>query len=187
MQLPGQSYSRDGSRARDRRSMGVSFCKREPTAVMVVRGRTKSKRSIVAAQCGGITTVTDITRESEIQELVSTAYDKFGRTDLFCSNASIMQEGGLEVSDAQWQRAWEINFLSHVYAARPVIPRMVKQGSGYLLQTASAAGLTQNRHRTLLGYEARRPVTLPNGSRSPITGKAVRLMPLFSQGVHLAR
>jgi NAD(P)-dependent dehydrogenase (short-subunit alcohol dehydrogenase family) len=52
-----------------------------------------------------------------------------------------MQEGGLEVSDAQWQQAWETNFLSHVYAARTVVPRMLEQGSGYLLQVASAAGL----------------------------------------------
>jgi NAD(P)-dependent dehydrogenase (short-subunit alcohol dehydrogenase family) len=60
---------------------------------------------------------------------------------LFCSNAGIMQGGGLEVIDALWQRAWEINFLSHVLAARAVVPRMLKAGGGYLLQTASAAGL----------------------------------------------
>jgi NAD(P)-dependent dehydrogenase (short-subunit alcohol dehydrogenase family) len=52
-----------------------------------------------------------------------------------------MLEGGLEVTDAQWQRVWEINFLSHVYAARAVVPRMLEQGRGYLLHTSSAAGL----------------------------------------------
>ncbi len=95
----------------------------------------------VAAQCGGMAVVADVARESEVRDLVATAYERFGRIDLFCSNAGIMQEGGLEVSDAQWQRSWETNFLSHVYASRAVVPRMVEQGSGYLLHTASAAGL----------------------------------------------
>lgn len=116
------------------------FAEEGARAVFVVDCDEEQARR-VAGECGGIAAVADVSRESDIQELVSTAYDEFGRIDLFCSNAGIMQEGGLEVVDAQWQRAWEVNVLSHVYAARAVIPRMVEQSSGYLLQTASAAGL----------------------------------------------
>ena len=50
-------------------------------------------------------------------------------------------EGGVETSDADWQRIWGINFMAHVYAARAVLPGMLARGQGYLLQTASAAGL----------------------------------------------
>jgi NAD(P)-dependent dehydrogenase (short-subunit alcohol dehydrogenase family) len=50
-------------------------------------------------------------------------------------------EGGVETSDSDWQRIWSINFMAHVYAARAVLPGMLARGEGYLLQTASAAGL----------------------------------------------
>jgi NAD(P)-dependent dehydrogenase (short-subunit alcohol dehydrogenase family) len=116
------------------------FAREGARAVYVVDCDDEAARR-VAEECGGISAVVDVTCESEVQSLVSDAYQRFGRIDLFCSNAGVMQAGGLEVSDAQWQRVWEINFLSHVIAARAVVPRMLNQGGGYLLQTASAAGL----------------------------------------------
>jgi NAD(P)-dependent dehydrogenase (short-subunit alcohol dehydrogenase family) len=61
--------------------------------------------------------------------------------DLFCSNAGIGTGGGPEATNDAWQRIWEINLMSHVYAARHLVPRMLERGDGYLLNTASAAGL----------------------------------------------
>ena len=43
--------------------------------------------------------------------------------------------------DADWRRTWDVNVMAHVYAARAVLPGMLARGAGYLLQTASAAGL----------------------------------------------
>ena len=65
----------------------------------------------------------------------------FGPIDLFCSNAGIALGGGVDAPDADWQKIWDVNVMAHVYAARAVLPEMVKRGEGYLLQTASAAGL----------------------------------------------
>jgi NAD(P)-dependent dehydrogenase (short-subunit alcohol dehydrogenase family) len=67
--------------------------------------------------------------------------DRHGPIDLFCSNAGIVSVGGVEEPDERIQAMWEIHVLSHIYAARAVLPSMIARGEGYLLNTASAAGL----------------------------------------------
>jgi NAD(P)-dependent dehydrogenase (short-subunit alcohol dehydrogenase family) len=52
-----------------------------------------------------------------------------------------LARGGVEVSDADWQRIWDVNVMAHIVAARAVLPKMLSRGGGYLLHTASAAGL----------------------------------------------
>jgi NAD(P)-dependent dehydrogenase (short-subunit alcohol dehydrogenase family) len=84
---------------------------------------------------------TDVTVEDEVRALVDTALERYGRVDLFCSNAGITSGAGVEADDAVWQRSWAVNVHAHVYAARAVLPAMLERGEGYLLQTCSAAGL----------------------------------------------
>jgi NAD(P)-dependent dehydrogenase (short-subunit alcohol dehydrogenase family) len=67
-----------------------------------------------------------------------------GPVDLFCFNAGIATGGGVEAPDEAWERTWQINLMSHVYGARAVLPSMLARGEGYLLHTASAAGLLTN-------------------------------------------
>ena len=86
----------------------------------------------------------DVSRESDIVALIDAAEATFGPIDLFCSNAGIAVSGGPEAPDEDWARSWTVNTMAHVWAARAVIPRMVTRGGGYLLQTASAAGLLTN-------------------------------------------
>ncbi|HEY2894096.1 MAG TPA: SDR family oxidoreductase, partial [Pirellulales bacterium] len=76
-----------------------------------------------------------------IQRLVAEAIKKYGPIDLFCSNAGIATGGGVEAPDSDWQKIWDVHVMAHIYAARAVLPSMVERGQGYLLQTASAAGL----------------------------------------------
>jgi NAD(P)-dependent dehydrogenase (short-subunit alcohol dehydrogenase family) len=84
---------------------------------------------------------TDVSREDDVHTLVRAALNAFGVIDLFCSNAGIFTPGGEEVSLDKWQQIWEINVMSHIFAARAVLPAMLERGEGYLLNTASAAGL----------------------------------------------
>jgi NAD(P)-dependent dehydrogenase (short-subunit alcohol dehydrogenase family) len=83
----------------------------------------------------------DVRNEDQVRALVDGATRAAGPIALFCSNAGIGSLGGVDASDDAWTRAWETNFRAHVYAVRAVLPGMLERGDGYLLHTASAAGL----------------------------------------------
>src|SRR5262249_62074971 len=101
----------------------------------------------VADEINGLAVKTDVASESDVITLVAKANEAFGPIDLFCSNAGIGGVPGFEeVSNEDWRRIWEINVMAHIYAARAALPRMLERGSGYLLNTPSAAGpLTETR------------------------------------------
>ncbi|OIQ43255.1 MAG: short-chain dehydrogenase [Roseobacter sp. MedPE-SWde] len=94
-----------------------------------------------ADQIGGVSLHLDAGSEDSVKALIETVEDTIAPIDLFCSNAGILTMGGFEVSNDHWQKIWDINVMSHVWAARHLVPRMMKRGGGYLLNTASAAGL----------------------------------------------
>lgn len=83
----------------------------------------------------------DVAKEADIQNLVAEAEKRFGRVDVFFSNAGIFQAGDIHAPDADWERNWKIHVMAHVYAARAVVDKMIARGGGYFLVTASAAGL----------------------------------------------
>src|SRR5262249_12119103 len=103
--------------------------------------------------------------------------------DLFCSNAGIAVEGGVEVSDADWKRIWDVNVQAHVYAARAVLPGMVARGRGYLLQTASAAGLLTQLGSAPYSVTKHAAVALAEWLAITYAGAGIRVSCLCPQGV----
>ena len=97
--------------------------------------------SIAAAGGCAVATACDVAREADVRAIAELAKAEAGPIDLFCSNAGIMVTGDPMSPDADWQSAWNVNVMAHVYAARAVLPDMLARGSGYLLNTCSAAGL----------------------------------------------
>ena len=84
----------------------------------------------------------DVSREEDIQALSQEALDRFGRVDVYISNAGILgPEGGIDISNDIWNMMWGIHVMAHVWGARHVLPEMLKRGEGYFIVTASAAGL----------------------------------------------
>lgn len=95
----------------------------------------------ISANTRALGVKTDVSVEEEVNQLVAKTLDQFDHIDLFCSNAGIFTAGGENVSTEAWQTIWDINVMSHVFAARAVLPGMLARGQGYLLNTSSAAGL----------------------------------------------
>ncbi len=98
----------------------------------------------VAAAAGAVGRGLDVTDGPATGALVAEVEAELGPIDLFCMNAGVATAGGVELSDAEWQRTWDVNVMAHVHAVRAVLPGMLARGSGHLLHTASAAGLLTN-------------------------------------------
>lgn len=117
---------------------------REGAKAVVVADLNLTGAEIVAAECGGAAARTDVSIENDNIALIESTEERFGPIDLFCANAGIAFLGSEQDPDEVWHRIWRVNFMSHVYAARHLVPRWRDRSRGYLLVTASAAGLLTN-------------------------------------------
>jgi NAD(P)-dependent dehydrogenase (short-subunit alcohol dehydrogenase family) len=113
----------------------------EGASHVVVADRDEAGATDAAAAVGGTGVGLDVSDEKAIRALVADTERQHGRVDLFVSNAGYVTLGGLEAPTEDLQRMWEVHVLAHLYAARAVLPGMIERGGGYLLSTASAAGL----------------------------------------------
>ncbi len=96
----------------------------------------------VAREVGAVAVRADVGKEADIQALVARAQEVGGPIDLFYSNAGVPGPGGgPEAPDAEWDLTWRVNVMAHIWAARALLPAMAERGEGYLVSTASAAGL----------------------------------------------
>src|ERR1700722_9982679 len=112
-------------------------------ATVVIADLDGDAAQAAAAEIDGALGVrTDVGHEQEIVALVETARAHNGPIDLFFSNAGIAGPPGLpDVDDGAMKLTWDINVMAHLWAARALLPEMTARGDGYLLSTASAAGL----------------------------------------------
>ena len=105
----------------------------------------------VASEIGGVARQVDVSDEAAIVSLVDGVEEEEGPIDLFISNAgvgfgdgeggAVSAEGGMNPIDDRWTASWNVNVMAQVYAARAVIPRMLRRGGGHIVNIASAAGL----------------------------------------------
>ena len=123
------------------KAMAKAFLK-EGAKGIVLADLNKDTVEEAAKELGCDSMVCNVTDEQQIQDVATFTKEKFGQIDLVCSNAGAGGEGLLtDAVDKVWQNQWELHVMSHVYAARAVLPDMISRGEGYLLNTASAAGL----------------------------------------------
>lgn len=124
--------------------IGRALCRRFAAAgarAVVVADLDGDGARAVAEEIGGLGLAVDVSDEKQVEQMVETARSEHGAIDLLCSNAGIAIAGGVEAETSLWQRSWDVNVMAHVFAARAALPHMVERGEGYLLNTASAAGL----------------------------------------------
>jgi NAD(P)-dependent dehydrogenase (short-subunit alcohol dehydrogenase family) len=109
---------------------------------MILVDLDESNNTKLSNEVGGIPYKADVGNEDDIIKLVEFAKQEMGGIDIFCSNAGISGAGGLlNTSNEDWSNIWNVNVMSHIHAAKHSLPIMLEQGSGYFMNTASAAGL----------------------------------------------
>lgn len=119
---------------------------RAGAAQVIVVDRNGEGAKAVAQEIGGEAVTLDVTDGAATAAMVADIEARHGRIDLYCSNAGVGdgdpdKNNAASSPDAVWNRAWNVNVMAHVHAARAVTPGMAARGEGYILNTVSAAGL----------------------------------------------
>ncbi|MBV1877883.1 MAG: SDR family oxidoreductase [Pseudomonadales bacterium] len=124
------------------RALAIRFAEKGARAVICTDLKGESAAE-TAEMIGAVATAAtlDVDDEQAIKHLVKQIEENIGGIDIFVSNAGYGQSGGLSLDTEDWQQMMNIHCWSHLAAARAVIPGMIARGGGYLLSTASAAGL----------------------------------------------
>jgi NAD(P)-dependent dehydrogenase (short-subunit alcohol dehydrogenase family) len=140
MQIAGKVAVVTGAASGIGRALTERFMAEKAKAVIAV-DLQEDTLNVVAQVCGAVPVVCDVTDEANIAALVEQTEADHGPIDIFCSNAGICDIGDETVSDDDWNLNWNLHVMAHVHAARAVAEKMAERGEGYLVNTASAAGL----------------------------------------------
>jgi len=122
------------------RALTARFLAAGARTVVIVDRDAETVRA-AAAETGADGFACDVTREADLADLIERVQAMHGEIDVFCSNAGVFRLGGEDAPDAEWLESWNVHVMAHVYAARLLAPRMAARGEGYLVNTASAAGV----------------------------------------------
>jgi NAD(P)-dependent dehydrogenase (short-subunit alcohol dehydrogenase family) len=156
-------------------------------AAAVVASDIASGLEASASEIGAHAIRADVSSEESIKALIDETEDRFGPIDLFVANAGIGgHSGGVEVPDEEWQLIWEINVMHHIWAARHLVPRWQERGGGYLLTTASAAGLLSNLGTAPYTVTKHAAVALAEWLSITHADENIRVSVLCPQGVRTA-
>ncbi len=129
-------------------AMALKFA--EAGADVVAASRTREKLEAAADEVRKLgrkclVVPTDVTRSAEVNAMVAAAVKEFGHIDILVNNAGGGDEARgrriEEISDEEWHRGIDTNLSSQFYGCRAVIPHMVKQNRGKIINVASGYGL----------------------------------------------
>ena len=152
MDLAGRHVVVTGAASGIGRACALRFA--DEGATVVVADRDQDGVTQVGHEVNGLAVGCDVGKEDEVKALIGAAETANGAIDVFFSNAGITGAPGgpPELAQSDWDELWRVNVLAHVWAAQTLIPKMLARGEGWLLSTASAAGLLTQ--LGALGYAA---------------------------------
>ena len=102
-----------------------------------------ARDEVAAAGVDAIAVRTDVSRWDDIQALQRRAFEAFGTAHVVCNNAGVGSRSGAawDLTQADWEWTVGVNFWGVLYGVRAFMPRLLEQGEGHVVNTASIAGL----------------------------------------------
>ncbi len=125
------------------RAIARAFLANGATVVVTGRRREPLEETVEGADSGRALVVPgDVARRSDVESLVSTVLDKFGRIDVVVSNAGVHDGGGdiTELTDENWALLRGVNIDGFVHLAQATLPELVKSG-GNVVAVSSVSGI----------------------------------------------
>ena len=129
MQLQGKVIVITGAASGIGKALVKRFAQEQPAALVITdlpatqAALEAHAQALNAAGIPALACAADVGEEPQVQALVGAAQARFGRIDVFCSNAGLIRDGDEHTPDAHWQLNWQVHVMAHVYAARAVVPR----------------------------------------------------------------
>ncbi len=187
MKLEGKTIVITGAAAGIGAALARRFAREKPHGIVVADlPAAHAALEAVARDVGGIAVACDVSQEADIKAAVAAAKAEYGFVDVFFSNAGIGRGGHENASDADWDASWRIHVMAHVFAARAVLPDMLARGEGYLVNTASAAGLLASMGSAPYGVTKHAAVALAEHFAIQYGDKGIRVSCLCPQAVDTA-
>jgi len=128
------------------RGMAIEFAIEGAKIVAVdwqITGADETVKSIIEKGGEAISVKTDISQSKDVDIMVSKAIDKFGKIDILCNNAGIWDNELplCNISEELWDKVLDVNLKGPYLVSKRIIPEMLKNGSGSIINTASVSGL----------------------------------------------
>jgi NAD(P)-dependent dehydrogenase (short-subunit alcohol dehydrogenase family) len=159
----------------------------EGARAVVVADRALPPAERIADEIGGTAIELDAGSERSVRALIEQASAANGPIDVFISNAGVPGAmGGPEAEDASFDEAWRVNVMAHVWASRALLEEMVERGEGYLINTASAAGLLTQVSSLVYSVTKHAAVALAEWLAIEYGDRGVRVSCICPQGVRTA-
>jgi NAD(P)-dependent dehydrogenase (short-subunit alcohol dehydrogenase family) len=156
----------------------------EGARAVVVADRDGTDTASLAQEVDGLAVSFDAGREDSVRALIDEATAANGPIDIFISNAGVPGAlGGPEARDEAWEEAWRVNVMAHVWASRALLPEMIARGEGYLVNTASAAGLLTQVSSLVYSVTKHAAVSLAEWMAIEYGDAGVRVSCICPQGV----
>jgi NAD(P)-dependent dehydrogenase (short-subunit alcohol dehydrogenase family) len=159
----------------------------EGARAVVVADRELAGAQAIAAELGaaGSAVQLDAGSEDSVRALIAQASAASGPIDVFISNAGVpgAMGGPVESDDESFDEAWRVNVMAHVWAARALLPEMLERGEGYLVNTASAAGLLTQVSSLVYSVTKHAAVALAEWMAIEYGERGIRVSCICPQGV----
>ena len=126
-------------------------------ADVVVIGRTLDKIQETAKEAeqvgvGSLAVKADISVSTDVARMVKATVDRFGRIDILVNNAGVIaRKSLLETTEEEWDEMMAVNLKGVFLCCKEVVPVMIKQGKGKIINIAAVTGQIGIRHRGAYG------------------------------------